>query len=181
MPVSPFALFITWTTYGTWLPGDPRGYVSNTLLPGGAYERKRNQRGTPCGQDDPATLAAARRFQEHATVWLTQTESRVAAEAIRQAAVERDWVILRAACMANHIHSLITNCPADGPAVRRVIKGVSSAALSEAAGAPRRWWTRGGSDRYLHDQAAIAAADRYIHNQSGMLCEIVVMRVIPRK
>lgn len=23
----PLAYFITWTTYGTWLPGDPRGWV----------------------------------------------------------------------------------------------------------------------------------------------------------
>jgi hypothetical protein len=29
----PFALHITWTCYGTWLPGDQRGHVSNVLLP----------------------------------------------------------------------------------------------------------------------------------------------------
>jgi len=32
------AMFFTWTTYGTWLPGDERGHVSNKLRPTGGFE-----------------------------------------------------------------------------------------------------------------------------------------------
>ena len=36
----PFVLHITWTCYGNWLPGDRRGYVSNTLRPEGGFRPK---------------------------------------------------------------------------------------------------------------------------------------------
>ena len=180
MPNSPFALFITWTSYGTWLPGDPRGYVSNTLREDGAFESKRNQRSTPYSRNDPTTFAAARRIQKHNTVWLNTAQALTTAEALKKAAQERNWFIIRAAIMANHIHTLTTNCPDDGPAVRRIFKGVTSAELSDKAGRPGRWWTRGGSNRYLHDQSAINAVECYIREQQGILCEIVEMQVVPR-
>ena len=31
MTLRPFALHITWTCYGTWLPGDERGYVAGAF------------------------------------------------------------------------------------------------------------------------------------------------------
>ena len=52
----PLAVFMTWTTYGTWLPGDPGGYVSNTLKPDGHYERRQNLPGTPFTADVPRTF-----------------------------------------------------------------------------------------------------------------------------
>src|SRR6516225_1923021 len=51
----PFALHITWTCYTTWLPGDRRGYVSNTLLPEGGSLPRQNMPGTPVTADDPLT------------------------------------------------------------------------------------------------------------------------------
>ena len=42
------------------------------------------------------------------------------------------------AVMANHVHVLVTNCPDDGPAVRRVLKGVSQAELSRGEGRSKR-------------------------------------------
>ncbi|MCH7687154.1 MAG: hypothetical protein IH899_10815 [Planctomycetes bacterium] len=67
----------------------------------------------------------------------------------------------------------MADCPDDGPAVRRVFKGVSQAALSRRHGQPRRWWTQGGSDRYLHTERAILGACRYVAGQEGMLVGIV--------
>ena len=174
-------MFITWTSYGTWLPGDPRGYVSNTLCADGAFDPKRNQRGTVYSRDDPRTLAAARSLQKHDTVRLNTAQAFTTAEALITAAKERDWLIIRAAIMTNHIHTLTTDCPDDGPAIRRIFKGVTSAELSDKVGNPRRWWTHGGSDRYLHGQRAIDAVERYIREQQGILCEIVKMQVIPRQ
>lgn len=179
MSNSPFALFITWTSYGTWLPGDPRGYVSNTLREDGAFEPKRNQRGTPYSRGDPRTLASAQRLQKHNTVWLNAGQAVTAAEALIKAAAERHWFIIRAAIMASHIHTLTTDCPDDGSAVLRIFKGVTSAELSNKAGRPGRWWTHGGSVRYLHDQRSIDAVESYIRRQKGIFREVVQMRVIP--
>jgi hypothetical protein len=40
-----FALLLTWTCYGTWLPGDARGYVSNTRSNHGGFEPLQNAPG----------------------------------------------------------------------------------------------------------------------------------------
>src|SRR5207244_721441 len=130
------------------------------IAPGDAYTRER-----------------ARALQKGETVWLTPAQAVVAATALVAAARERGWRILRAAVMANHIHVVITDCPDDGPSVRRVLKGVSQAALSRAQGQPQRWFTAGGSDRYKHGTAAVEAAITYVANQHGKLAEIIDMEV----
>jgi REP element-mobilizing transposase RayT len=174
----PFALFITWTTYGTWLPGDERGYVSNTLLPGGGFLAKENRPGIEARKDDAFTLEQAKLQQNWDSVWLTPDEAFTAVSALATAASKRHWRILRAAAMANHIHLVVTDCPDDGPAVRRILKGNAHAELSTARGKMLRWWTTGGSDHYLHDIAAIEASIQYVANQHGKLAEIVDGRVL---
>ena len=167
-----FALLETWTCYGQWLPGDPRGYVSNTLTEEG-YRARRNVRGTNYDRDDPATLRRAKTLQKHPTMWLTKELANVTAQAMLAAAVDREWIILRAAVMSNHVHAVVANCPDDAPAVRRVLKGVSQARLNDHVGSPKSWWTRGGSDRYLHGEQAIAAAAvNYVAQQARMLAAI---------
>jgi REP element-mobilizing transposase RayT len=171
----PFAIHITWTCYGTWLPGDSRGYVSNTLLPEGGYQRKQNTPGTAVAVDDPYTRQRARALQKGPTVYLTAEEALCAARSLVDAARKRGWRILRGAVMSNHVHVVVTRCPDDGPEVRRILKGNSQASLSEATGRYQKWWTAGGSDRYKHDHAAIEAADVYVAQQAGMLAQITDM------
>src|SRR5262249_18727114 len=159
MPNSPFAIHITWTTYGTWLPGDARGYVSNTRLPRGGFVRKLNTPGTAPAANDPFTHERAAEAQSHPTVWLTRGQPGVVAASLIEAASGRGrgWWILRAAVMSNPVHVVVTECPDDGPAVRRVLKGVTQAALSRHNGSPRRWWTEDGSNRYKHTDEEIEA------------------------
>ena len=47
-----FAWLITWTTYGTWLPGDPRGNISPILLADGTYEKRKNTPGVEWAAGD---------------------------------------------------------------------------------------------------------------------------------
>lgn len=140
-----FALFLTWTTYGTWLPGDER-----------AQDRARARQAGP-------------------TTWLSPERARIAAEAFVEAAVARQWKIQRGAVMANHVHLVLIDVPDDGPRVRRILKGFSQKRLTERANdnVSRRWWTQGGSDRYLHDDRSIVGAIRYVEEQKGMLVKIV--------
>jgi REP element-mobilizing transposase RayT len=171
-----FALHITWTTYGSRPPGDPRGYVSNTLVPGVGYERKQNTPGTPITADDPTTLRRARELQKWPTVYLTATEALVVAESLVEAAKRRGWRIVRCAIMADHVHAVVMDCPDDGPLVRRILKGVSQARLSEHHGSPRVSWTSGGSDRYKHGAVAIEAAIKYVADQENKFAEIIDMQ-----
>lgn len=172
-----FALLESWTCYGQWLPGDQRGYVANTLTHEG-YREKRNQPGTPCERNDSATYRRAQELQKGETVRLSAEQAIVAATAMIEAAVDREWLILRGAIMANHVHILVANCPDDGPAVRRVLKGTSQAALSRSLGESRKWWTSGGSDRYKHGAAAVAAAVNYVANQEYPLVLIVENKLV---
>ena len=174
----PFALFITWTTYGTWLPGDERGCVSNTLLPGGGFVPKENRIGVDARRDDAFTREQAKQQQNWDSVWLTPDEAFTAISALASAASKRHWRILRAAAMSNHIHVVVTDCPDDGPAVRRILKGNANAELSRARGKSLRWWTTGGSDHYLHGLESIDASIQYVSNQHGKLAEIVDGRIL---
>ncbi len=173
----PFALHITWTCYGSWLPGDRRGYVSNTLQADRTYAPKQNIPGTAISPADPLTHQRAGELQKSPTISLTAEQAICVAEEFVKASRERGWHVLRAAIMANHAHVVIADCPEDGPAVRRVLKGTSQAALSRLVGEPRSWWTRGGSDRYKHDDEAIQNAVNYVARQRGILAEIVDMQV----
>src|SRR5438093_1121542 len=103
-----FALHITWTCYGTWLPGDRRGYVSNTIDPVVGYEPKQNAPGTPYRADAAYTYHRAQKLQKGATVSLSPAQALCAAESLIEAARVRDWRILRGAVMSNHIHVVVT-------------------------------------------------------------------------
>ncbi|MFN4261998.1 MAG: hypothetical protein ACK4RK_22195 [Gemmataceae bacterium] len=174
----PFALHITWTCYASWLPGDARGYVSNTLLPERGFLPKQNVPGTPCTADDATTRGHARALQRHPTACLTEEHARCVAMSLIDAARQRQWRILRAAIMANHVHVVITACPDDGPTVRRILKGVSDAALRQQFPGQGRWWTAGGSDRYKHDWPAIEAAVQYVKDQEHILSAIDDMQIV---
>jgi REP element-mobilizing transposase RayT len=169
----PFALHITWTCYGTWLPGDDRGHVSNVPLPEGGFLPKQNVPGTPYRLGDEVTRRRAQDLQQGQTVHLTADQALVAAQSLCRAAEARGWRIVRGAIMANHVHVLVMDCPNDGPTVRRILKGTSQAALNDHLGHNQRWWTAGGSDRYKNDWPAIEAAVQYIADQPGKLAVIV--------
>jgi hypothetical protein len=166
------ALFITWTTYGTWLPGDERGYVSNTLLPTGGFIPKENRPGTPYAADDAYTRDRARRLQKWPTVRLSAAQAMVVARSLVETALSRKWMILRASVMSTHVHVVVTGCPLDGPSVRRILKGNTQAALSTSEGSPRRWWTAGGSDRVRRGEQSLLGTLRYVADQAGLLAAV---------
>ena len=54
-----FALLLTWTTYGSWLPGDPRGHVSPVYRQQGGYQKRQNIPGTPLADSAEPTADLA--------------------------------------------------------------------------------------------------------------------------
>ncbi|WP_437207054.1 hypothetical protein [Planctomicrobium sp. SH664] len=173
-----FAMFFTWTTYGTWLPGDERGHVSNKRHPTGGFDPKRNRPGTPYADGDEYTRERARSLQKWPTVWLNQSQAIVVAKSLVHLSQKREWIVLRAAVMPNHVHVVLSNCPTDGPAVRRILKGVTQSDLNKSAGQSRRWWTSGGSDRLRRGERSVLETIRYTANQSGKLAEVIENRVV---
>ena len=172
LAAQPFGLFLTWTTYGTWLPGDERGYVSNTLLPDGTYRPKENRVGAEYDRDSARTRIRARQLQKGETVWLSAEQARIVAESLLETCRSRGWVVKRGAVMSNHVHVLVMNCPDDGAVVLRVLKGVTQATLSATVAKPRRWWTRSGSQRYIHGDRGLLTVSQYIEEQDRILVSL---------
>jgi len=167
------ALLVTWTTYGSWLPGDDRGFVSNRVTRVGTYERKRNALGELPYAGDERTRAIAQGQQKWTTTFLTPENAWCVAQSLCELANKRGWLIPRASIMRQHVHVVVIQCPDDGPAVRRVLKGVTQSDLCKHEGKQRRWWTHRGSNRYVKGAEAIEAAIKYVAEQEYKLAEVV--------
>lgn len=97
------AYFYTWTTYGTWLPGDGRGW----------FERGRGLR----EPDGMRRLEAALRMTEGA-VTLDDDQRRVVTETITAHCDLRRWALHAVNCRSNHVHVVVTagDAPSESPA-----------------------------------------------------------------
>ena len=143
----PLAVFLTWTTYGSWLPGDDRGWVD-----------RHGQR-----HDRNVTLArhATLLMRGHPVV-LTGVQRKVVEVAITSLCEARKWPIHAVACRSNHVHVVITVHECDPARVLAGIKAWCSRTLSVGARREGRWWTKGGSARRLYDRHAVDATVRYV-------------------
>jgi hypothetical protein len=140
----PKAYLITFTTYGTRLPGNPRGRV----------DRRQNKYGMPfppaqqyletkietCLRCPPYTLDALRR-----PLVLT---------AIQEACTYRGRVLEAAHVRTNHNHCVV-GAQADPEFVLNTLKSYASRKLNRAELEPHRTrrWTRHGSMKYLWSEA----------------------------
>ena len=105
----PITLFITWTTYGSWLPGDARGWMK--------WKK---------GEQQPQTVLeewCKGRMKEKAV--LLSPEQRDAVEnVIREHAEHRGWELHAVSARSNHVHVAVTVIPKTGNQNYRVADGV---------------------------------------------------------
>jgi REP element-mobilizing transposase RayT len=160
---------LTWTTYGTWLPGDQRGFVTHVRMPTGE-QVIHNEHGTPCDADMPALEAYTRSILRQDPVWLTPEQARHAADQLRETAHFRGWRLLALAVMANHVH-LVVEAPGETTASKLLsdFKAYATRRLNEQLGRKQIWWTERGSTRSLRDDLAVANAVRYVQDQQAPL------------
>src|SRR6516162_8965684 len=79
---------LTWTTYGSWLPGDARGFVSEVRDEEG-NKVLHNEPGTPCDADLPSLARyAASRMTEDGVV-LNRAQAEAIALQLRETAEHR--------------------------------------------------------------------------------------------
>jgi hypothetical protein len=154
----PLAYFITWNTYGTWLPGDQRGWV----------EYRRGWR-----LPDPILeLEAAARMTEDAC-WLDpEQRKRVEAQVLETCTV-RGWHLWAVNCRTNHLHAVLT-ADRKPEIVRAQLKAWCTRRLKELDEARRvqnpalplreNWWAERGSQRYVNDHDGLEAATLYVRD-----------------
>jgi len=135
----PLAYLITWTTYGTWLPGDERGWVKHDEF--GIH------------QADPRLKAAVKGSLSEAPVTLTLERQNVVEEAIVEHCRFRGWTLHAVNVRTNHVHLVVT-AGADPDDVAEKLKSRCSRFLNLLPSGHRdHWWTRGQSTKWINDES----------------------------
>src|SRR5262249_25608994 len=156
MTRSPMHYHIIWTTYGTWLPGDERGWM---------------HKGDPAVQPpNPELERACRARMSEAMVLLDATQQHVVATTIEAHCRHRGWTLLALAVKSNHVHVLVQADRA-GDDVRDQLKAWCSRRLSDAAGLAqsqtktggrRHWFTEGAYVRRIESEEYLREAIAYV-------------------
>jgi REP element-mobilizing transposase RayT len=153
----PLAYFLTFRTYGTWLPGDPRG----------STPRWRKDPGTPLLRPHEGLRRAAEQQLVNAPVILDPRQRRVVHHTIVQVCDFRRWHLLVVNVRTNHVHVVLSG-PGEPEPMMNALKSWSTRHLREQQLVPSgdRVWSRHGSTRYLWRTDAVAAACAYVQCQS---------------
>ena len=136
---------LTWTTYGTWLQGDARGYVKNgKIFPGDKILHASNLSKLCNG---PINLSAAQRLAVRAAI-LTEAD-------------KLGQKILALAVASNHIHLVAEYIPKP---VGRVVSHYKNAArlTLRITGGTDRWWSKGYDKRYCFDAHSLQSRIAYV-------------------
>ena len=159
--------FLTWTTYGTWLPGDQRGFVSDIERDDGTTIRH-NVPGTEYDANIPALEAHAASLQKSASVRLKEIQAVLLLDQFLETADVRQWTLFAVAIMANHCH-LVVGVPGDPDPEEPLgdFKSYGSRKLNRAGHTvPNdKRWTKSGSKRKLPDAQAVLNAIQYTIDQ----------------
>jgi REP element-mobilizing transposase RayT len=155
------AYLITWTTYGTWLPGDERGWVGSP--------------GTGIQPPDPEREQNAALAMAEDAVTLTREQRDLAEQTIHDHCRIRGWALHAVNARTNHVHVVVT-ADRDGKVVRDQFKAWCSQKLSDQAGLTtpvarkagrRHWFTEGGSCKVIDNEEYLKYAIAYVLEGQG--------------
>jgi REP element-mobilizing transposase RayT len=162
---------LTSTTYGTWLPGDRRGFVSRVRAGEGPRVEHDVPR-TPYDANMAGLRSSARANLKGAPVYFTAEQAVLLLAQFQETAAYRGWSLQAVAIMANHFHLIVGVAGDPDPEVLlKDFKSYGSRALNRRYSRPSSgtWWTQSGSKRKLPDEAALRAAIEYVRNQEQPL------------
>jgi len=174
----PLAYFLTWNSYGSWLPGDERGWIlyeRGWKLPNAALELEAQASMT----EDACYLDLE---QREAVQWQIAETCRI-----------RGWELHAVNCRSNHVH-VVVSANQNPKIVRNQLKAwctrrlkelelkrqqsrprsrfglVSDSELQEQGegirergdGVRENWWAERGSQRFINDLKGLEAAIIYV-------------------
>jgi REP element-mobilizing transposase RayT len=159
--------FLTWCTYGSRLPGDPRGFVSSVREDCG-QRVIHNIPGTPYDANIPGLEDYARTSLKCDPIRLDLGQAEVLLAQFEETAGYRGWQLLTVGIMANHIH-VVVGVPRDPDpsAILGSLKRYGSRALNRRWCKPAggTWWAGSGSKRKLPKQENVLTAVKYVLEQ----------------
>ena len=150
------AYHIVWTTYGTWLPGDWRGWVVKGV--------SRSQ------EPDPELERQSRERMVESAVLMSTAQCATVEQTIADHCRIRKWTLHAVNARSNHVHVVVT-ADRDPDEVRDQLKAWCARKLSDAEGLAtkvakkagrRHWFTEGGDCEVIGDEEYLANAIRYV-------------------
>ena len=155
VPNDPLAYFITFRTYGTWLPGDGRGTM----------DRNHNKRGEPPLSRDDFRRESARRKLAGVPVTLSPIARICVDASVRETCLSRGWQLHALNVRTNHVH-LTVSAEVTPERVMEAAKAWATRRLREAglATPDAPVWSRHGSTKRLWREAELEAATEYVMN-----------------
>jgi REP element-mobilizing transposase RayT len=152
----PLAYFITFRTYGTWLPGDPRGTVDAAhRTPGELY-----------ADPDPAREARARRISRAGGLVLDDLGRECVDSTIREGCRRRGWQLAALNVRTNHVH-VVVSAPVPPERVMADLKAWGTRQLVAEGHVPARKpvWSRHGSTRWIWREEDLDTVTDYVLNR----------------
>jgi len=137
---------ITWTTYGTWLQGERKGFVKNGVIRGENIAFKRE-----CGK----------RLEKEA-VRLGNEEKNIIKKAIAAAAKRFQQQIHAIAVCSNHVHVVCEYIDVPIDVIVGYYKNAGRVALQKK-GFQGKMWTRGYDKRFCFDEKELQARIKYVN------------------
>lgn len=145
--------FLTFTTYGTRVPGDE----------GGTTDRRRNTYGTPREPENAGLEHAQRQAMSGPAVVVSATERELGHRTIMELANRRGRQLHALNVRSNHVHAVVW---ADEPPLQVIqsMKAWVTRRLVEEGHRERgaTLWTKRGSRRFLWDEGSILRAVDYV-------------------
>jgi REP element-mobilizing transposase RayT len=143
---------LTWTTYGTWLQGDKRGYVKDGQIL----------------QADDKLKSVNEKQQKFETFKLNSNHKQIVKDAILAGAEMVNQKIIALAVCSNHVHLLVE---ASAESIEKVVhryKSSGTFALRHK-GIQRKIWSDGFDKRFCYTDEEIEQKIKYIqkHNNAG--------------
>ena len=158
MPTEPVAYFITFSTYGSRLHGDPRGSVHHSL----------NQLGEP-GMPPGADWRSAEESRLVNSGQRLDSQRRpLVLAAIERTCELREWRLWSVNVRTNHVH-VVVSATVKPESVMNSLKAWATRSLTEACllSSGTKLWTRHGSTRYLWTDDDVVAACDYVRDGQG--------------
>jgi len=140
---------ITWTTYGTWLQGDKRGYVKK----GKIYPKNEN------------LLQSNKKLKSQKAIKLSKTQQQAVRKAIIEEAALQGQRIFALTATSNHVHLVAEYINKPISKITAYYKKAARLAL-KAMGHNGKLWTRGYDKRFCFDQATLEQRIKYVQNHN---------------
>ncbi len=145
----PIAYLITWTTYGTWLQGDERGWkrrgAAGFELPNSSFKE------------------AAKDKMKESSFLLTASDREVVEKTVRKHCEVRGWELHAVNARSNHVHVVVTSPDYDPAIVSNQLKAWSSRLLKKTSYPDReRFWTERSGRRWINHESDLDSVIVYV-------------------